>query len=459
MTGDHEAEALSTEIESMRAERDRLAAEIDRRRRGGRPRRILAGFLAVLTCVSMFGTTLAYWANRNFLDNDVWVERTGPTIENPAVQTAMSTVLTEQVMTLADPKSLLESALPTRARVLAVPLSGAIENFVHERVTTFVASARFHQMWVALMNDAHRAAVASLRGRSGTYIDTANGTVTIDLVPVIDAILAQITSVSPEIFGRHVTLPKVTIEDLPAAARRKLSAALGVDLSDDYGTLTVYNSKSLSTLQTAIRVFDRLLPLMIGLTIGLAVATLAVSRQRRRSGLQLLVGGALAMVLTRRLMLRAAADILAMIPKPESNAAVSVVIHAFIDPLLAATGWVIVGLAAAVVLLVVTGPYPWMVRLRSGVAATARGAVSVTTRSAGAVSDAAVGLAESTSTADWIGAHAAALQWSGVTLGIIALWFFDLSWPAVVALALVIGAAELLVYRIAENAESLTVDQ
>jgi hypothetical protein len=178
------------------------------------------------------------------------------------------------------------------------------------------------------------------------------------------------------------------------------------------------------------------------LTIAFTAAAVAVSRRRRRTGLQLLVGFALALVLIRRLALRATSDVLDLVQVPENEDAVDVVLHAFLDPLLASTQWILIGLLALIVLLVATGPYPWVVAARDGVVRLVRGATA-------AAGDAA----HQDATVSWINRNATALYWAGAGLVVVALWWFDLSWLGLLLLVALIGAAELFVYRVATQGQ------
>lgn len=440
-----EPEELSAEVERLRAERDRLAAEaakLDRRVHGGRSRRALVGVLAVLSVISFLTASLGYWANKNLLRTDVWVERVGPLASDPAVQKALANELTDQVMALVDTKTLFEDALPPKAQILATPLSSAVRTFVSSRVQTFVEGRRFQQIWVTMLEKGHREAVAVLRGEqdSGT-IQTADGKVVVNLIPAIDAILERISEISPELFGHEVKLPKLTAADLPGVARQKLADALGVQLSDEFGVITLYEGSALSSAQQAINLFDKALVLSIVLFVAFTAAALALSRRRRRTGLQLLVGFALVTVLVRRLVLRLTSDVLDLIQIPGRRAAAQSIIRAFADPLLNSSGWILTGFAVAIALLVVTGPYPWIVSLRQRSLTMAKGGVA-----------AAEGVATSDATVAWMQGHVVGLQWAGGLLFVAALWWWDLSWVGLLVLAAAIGAFELYVTRLAADA-------
>ncbi len=436
-------ESLAAEVERLRAERDALAdqaARLDRRVHGGRVRRTVVAVLVVASTLSFLVAGAGWWVNRNLLETDVWVERVGPLASDPAVQRALAAEISDQALQAIDPKALFESALPERGQVLAGPLAGAVDSFVRARVEDFVASDAFADLWVRLNETGHRDAVAVLRGESGSdLVDVGDGTVTVSIIPAIDAVLARIAEISPEIFGRTVTLPTLTVEDLPDAARAKIGQALGVTLDEDFGVITVYDGDALSTSQTALKVFDRLLVPAIVLTVLLVPLTLVVSRRRRRTALQLLAGWALVLVLLRRASLRLVGDVVDLAQIPGNRAALESILHAFADPLLSATAWILAVLAALAAVLVVTGPYPWVRALRRGVAGLARGTAGAARGAAGRLGeqgrqDAAV---------VWVRRHATALRVAGVVAVVVVLWWGDLSWLGLLVLAGLVGAWEL----------------
>ena len=436
-------EALTAEIDRLAAQRDALAAEVahlDRRVHGGRPRRVLVGALVVVTSLCFLVASGGWWANRNLLDTDVWVERVGPLATDPAVQRALAAEITDQVMATIDPEALFESALPERGQVLAGPLSGAVESFVSKVVDDFVRSDAFAELWVRLNRTGHHDAVAVLRGEDPSpLVDVSQGKVSVSIIPAIDAVLARLSQVSPEILGRSVTLPKLTVEDLPAGARDALAQALGITLDDDFGTLTVYDGDALSTSQRAIELFDRLLVPASVLTVLLVPLTLWLSRRRRRTAMALLVGFALALVLLRRLALRLVDDVVDLAQIPGNQAALSSILHAFADPLFTATSWILGGLALVWAVLLLTGPSRWATSLRRGIGEVGRATVAVAGDDARR--NTAVG---------WIRDHVVALRWAVGVLAVAALWWLDLSWLGLVVLALAAGAALLWLARLAE---------
>jgi hypothetical protein len=429
------------DAEVLRSERDQLRAEVERLQRrssrGGWWRRAAVAVLLVIASVSYAAAVPGIWARRNFLDTDRFVQRVGPLVDDPAVQDAVTFRLTEQLMVVVDPRALFEEVLPERGQLLAVPLAGAVEGFVHDRVESFVASDRFEQLWVGAATVAHRTAVRVLKGDS-EIVESTGGQVTLNLLPVIDAVLQQITSQSPEILGRQVDIPDVSVEDIPETAIVRLEDALGIDLGDDFGQFTVYDDGTLEVAQDAVDLFDRIVIVLLPLAVLAAAAALWVTRRRRRTLLQLAAGVAVGMVVIRRVVFALEDDIAALPPTEQGRRAAVVAVDTFLDPLTTFALWSLAGAALVALVATLTGPYAWAVRLRHWVARLATLVVSSTGERA-----------RDEATLTWIAQHRDALLLAGAGVGLLVLWVADLSWVGVLVVLALVAAVEAVVYRVA----------
>jgi hypothetical protein len=430
----------AAEIARLQAERNRLQAQVDglqqRSHKRGLVRRALVAALVVLTCVSLVAGVVGIWARRNFLDTDRFVERVGPLIEEPAVQETVTNRLTEQVMTLADPRALFEEALPERGQLLAVPLSNAVEGFVRDRVESFIQSDTFETLWVGAATVAHRGAVRVLRGESEA-VTTDNGQVTLNLVPVINEVLRRITAASPEILGRQVDLPDVSVEDIPETAIARIEDALGVELDDDFGQITVYDDGTLEAAQDGLALADRLVVVLLVVGIVSAALALWLSHHRRRTLLQVSAAVAIGMVLIRRVSFRVDDEVAELPPTPEGRRAAAVAIRQFLDPLTTFAMWTLAAAAIVAALAILTSDYPWVVSLRRKVRTLWASAVATTGERA-----------HDEATVAWIGAHRDALLVAGAIGGLVVLWVADLSFVALVVVLALVVAFEAVVYRI-----------
>jgi len=432
------------ELEELRRERDRLAERLSQtERRGARRRRlrsIAVALLLVIGCTTFTVAAVGVWVRRNVSDTDVWVDRSGSLAEDPAVQAALGRWLSDEVIELVDPAALFAEVLPERGRLLAVPLAGAVDDFIRERIDRFLASDQFETLWVAANERAHRGLVRVLRG-DNPEVSAGDESVTINLVPIIDEALAQISAASPEILGRQVDIPELSVDDVPDQAIARLSDALGVDLDDDFGQVTVYDKGRLAALQDGIDLARSLLVLVAAVAVVCLVGALALSNRRRRTLLQLLVGLAVGIALVRRLGIRGKSEVVAGIDDTLNRDAAAAVIDRFLGPLLDVTRGLLTIIVVIAAVAVLSGPYPWVVRLRAWVAGGARQAAAVVRDQVSGTTGDGDG---DDRAAAWIEAHRSALQTGGIVVGVLALVLLDLSFPGLLVLAAVVGAYELV---------------
>jgi hypothetical protein len=436
------------EVARLAAERDALAAEVERlsHREGrgarwtNRARRITAGVLVILFAISFLAAGVGAWLHRTTLNNDVWEERVVPLGEDPAVQEALAGYTTEQLMATLKPEDYIADALPERASILAVPLASAVRTFVSDRVDDFFTSRRFEDVWRVAATKAHEEAVDVLRGEEAN-IDAQGDRVVINLIPLINTVLAEITEAAPGLVGSDVTLPKVTVDDVPAEARERLGEALGVDLGENFGTFTVFDGGQLQAAQDAVQLFDGLVILFAVLAVALPIAALWVSPRRRRTLLQLLGAAALMCIILRRVLFMLSEQVLDQV-KEVNRAAADAVLSAVVDPITNAAGTVLWVVAIAAAVAVITGPYPWVVSMRWSLRGTATSLAS-----------AAEGRARDPQTMAWIVSHADALRLAGYGLGVAMLWFFDLTWLTFLLIAAVVAGWQVFLNRVAPPAD------
>ena len=303
-----------------------------------------------------------------------------------------------------------------------------------------MASDTFADLWKGAVEVAHREAVRVLSGDT-PLLEESEDEIVINLLPVINGVLAQIGEASPEVLGRTVDLPTVTVDDVPDAARDAIGDALGVTLDDDFGTFTIYDDGALTSAQEALSLADRLVWILVALTPIAIALTLWVSNRRRRTLLQLTVGIALAMVVVRRLVFLFQKDLLELVRIERNVPAVAATSDAFLDPLLNGALWLGLGALAIGALAAVTGPYAWAGGLRRGAVSLGRTAVTTATDRT-----------QDQATIEWVGANIDRLRLAGAAVGLVLLWWLDLSWLGFFLLAALVGGYELLVHRMAEQA-------
>ena len=332
----------------------------------------------------------------------------------------------------------IETALGERApklEFIAGPIANALEGFVQDQVQKIIASPQFQTFWVAANRELHGKLIAVLNGSSDVLLVQGNQVV-FNYLPLVNDALQQVSTTLSGIVGHQITIPPITADTLPSQAIPMLESALGVTLPSTFGSVVLFQSDSLTSIQDGVSLFNRALLLAVVLFIVFVVLALVLSTHRRRTLLQLVTALIVIVVLERRFAIAEANNVVNL-AKPENQAAVQAIINAFLSSLLLATKRVLWALFIILIAALLSGPYPWAVRFRAWVAQVGRAGV-------GAVRGAEVGPA-----AEWIGAHRDPLMMAGAVVAALFLLFASLSLGWFLLLAVVLVLYELAVYRIA----------
>ena len=434
--GPEDLEAVRAEVDRLKGEVEKLEAKPQKR---ARLRKVFAVVFIVIAVLAFSAATPGLWARRTVYNTDRYLAVVGPLASDPAIQEALARQLTQAVFTATDVQAKVQAAIAERAPRLgfiAGPLTSSLQGFVQDQAQKVLASDQFQQFWVSANTILQKQVVAVLDGNSDVLTVQGNQVV-FNYLPLLNEALTQLSGTLSAILNRPITLPTITPDTVPSEAVASLQTALGVTLPPTFGSVTLFQSDELTSVQDAVSIFNKTMILAIVLFIlGVALA-LVLSTNRRRTLLQLVTALIVVVVLERRFAIAQASNVVDM-AKPENQAAVQAIIGAFLSSLLLATKRILWVLFVVLIVAVVTAPYPWAVRARAWVRDVGRAGV-------GAVRGAEVGPA-----AAWIGARRDALMLAGAIVAAIILLFASISLGWFLVLAIVLALYELAVYRIAE---------
>ena len=392
-----------------------------------RLRRRLTTLLVILTVISLVTTVVAAWARAVVLDTDRFVATVGPVIDDPAVQDALSVRLTDSIMSSLQIEDRVASALskvgegqlPVSPALLAGPITDGIRTVLLKRTQQLIASDAVSTIWTDALRTAHTQAVALLRGESTTA--TIEGdTVYIDLLPIVNDVLSHLEQQLSDIFGRTIDVPTITEANAEQAVTT-LEGRFGVDLPENFGRVPVFTSDALPAAQAAVATADKVVYLLVALTLVLAIASIVMSTRRLRTVLWLGFGTAIGLIVVRRLALRlddAIADrVTGAVNRDAVASATSDVfqdLRNFTTLLLVAA--LIVGIGAYL-----AGRPPWLRRL-------------VSRASEGSL------IRRDSPTIRWVGEHALPLQIVLVVAAALILLFADLGWASFLIVLILLAA-------------------
>jgi hypothetical protein len=400
---------------------------------------VLAVVLVVLFAILLPVTILTTWAHRTVTNTDAYVATLGPIAASPVVRAAVSTEITNEIYAALNPRQTIAAALPPKAAKLAGPISAGVKGYLQDAVNKVLASPKFQQLWVAANRFAHSQLIAALNGDTKA-LQTTNGHVVLNLVPLLNEALRQIQSEASGLFGKNITLPAITSSGIPAADCAKIAAAIGRPLPPSCGQIALFPASALTGAQRGYRAFNGIVLLLLILTPLVFIAALWASPRRRRTLLQLTIGGMLALIVVRRAMYWLESDLVAA-AKPQNRAALSVIVGQVLHGLFDATLWFLIGGLILLVVVLLAGPYRWAVATRAWGRRAAR--------SAGQLASAASGHATSDGTVAWVRRHLDLLRITGVVIAALALVLFSVNWAALLVIAVLLALYEFGLHRVA----------
>ncbi len=444
------ASEFEDEVTRLRAERDAAVAALNKqgRRRAHRAiwRKVSAVVLVVVFAILLPATVTATWAHRTVVNTGAYVATVGPIAANPAVQAAVSREVTNEIYAALNPQQVIASALPPKAAALAGPLSNGVKGFLQEGISKILASRMFQQLWVAANRFAHAQLITVLNGDS-QLLQSTDGQVVLNLVPLLNEALRNVQARASALLGKNITLPSISDNTIPAAACQKIAIAIRRPLPSTCGQIPLFPASALTVAQRAFRVFNGMVLALLILTPLVFAGALLASPRRRRTLLQLTIGGMLGLIVIRRAMFWLQSGLIAH-AKPANQAALAVITGQILHGLFTVTLWFLIGGLILLVLALLSGPYRWAVAIRSAVRHAALAIAHLGAALAGQVS--------SDTTVAWIRRHRDPLRIGGAAAAALALLVFSINWIGFLIIAALLALYEygLLRLRTPESAST-----
>lgn len=268
--GGGDVESLRHTVEELEEENEALRASKQDAPSRHRWRRIGSWVLLVVACLLAVVSVLVVWVRNEVLSTDAYVSTVAPLAKDPAIQAAVATKVSQNLVTHTDLQNRVKSALPTRAGFLAGPITSGVESTTHQITLKAVQSDRFQQFWVNANRRAHDQVVALLTGSDEKALQAKNGEVVLDLSQV----QAQATHA---LDARGITVfDKVNVKA---------------------PTLVLFRSSQVTKLQRLIRFLDHLALVLPILTLLGFAGVVLLSLNRRRGLVRAAAGLAVSMAL------------------------------------------------------------------------------------------------------------------------------------------------------------------
>jgi hypothetical protein len=250
------------------------AAQAPKEKRWG-GRSIASLLLFILATILLIPALLGHWGHRTVIDGERYIATVGPLIEQPEVQAALATAVTDAVVAQVDTEeqvgTLLGNLFPDAGFTdqLAAPIAAGINSLIGELVAKFVASDQFATVWIELNKAAQKGVVLVLEGKEGGVVSLDGDNLVLDTSVALQAIQQKL--VDSGLTAANITIP------------------------DSDRQIVLANTPGLAQLRTVYALTSPILqwlPIIIALMLGGAIL---LARRRARTtvatGIVLLVSG------------------------------------------------------------------------------------------------------------------------------------------------------------------------
>ena len=153
----------------------------------------------MFACVLAPVSVASVWLRDQVLDENAYVKTVAPLSTNPAIDAYVASQITTALFAHVDAAAEARKVLPPRADFLVLPLTAGLRDFTQQTVARFLATKRFHQLWLAANRVAHKALVAALEGKGGVLV-AEHGVVSIDLTNIALAVRQELDKAGIHVF-------------------------------------------------------------------------------------------------------------------------------------------------------------------------------------------------------------------------------------------------------------------
>ena len=320
--------------------------------RWNRARRAVAAAHAAAVVVLVPASITSTWIRGTILSSSGYVAAVTPVAASPAVRAAVQDAVTSQVDAAL---SHAEASLPPSTRVLVGLLGTRLTGFARNGVSQLVASHAFQRLWADANRLAHSQLISVLNG-DNALVTATGGEVVLNLLPLVNDVLHTVSGPLSAMTGGTVSLPPVTA--IPAAACHAITGTV----SSGCTQIPLFPAAALAGPRHAYRVLVAVLSLVLMLTTLALAGALAASPRRRRTLLQMTIGGTLSVLIVMTAVSWGQSSLIDR-AAPRYQAVTSVIVHALSTGFFTMTSWCVAAGFAITAIALLSGSCRWVTAL------------------------------------------------------------------------------------------------
>ncbi len=266
------------------------------------------------------------------LDTERVTEAVDASLSDPVVLDALSGFVAAETTSAIEASGIVERLVPEEWPIASAVVERALVRLATDGTDRLVRSERVHELVVDGTRRAHAAALRVLDGEEppqGGLVVAREGRVDLNLLPVVALSLQRVQQLG---LLADVDLPTLDREMTVEAQNEALGDALGVELRDDLGQVTIYERDAgtagsiVRTAQRALALFRTSVVLLLLATLLLGTLAVALAPRPLRMAAWLAGGALVVVLLTREITSAVVASVPELITDPEARAAAIVVV-------------------------------------------------------------------------------------------------------------------------------------
>ena len=317
-------------------------------------KRVLAGFFWLIASVAIMVGGVTLWAHQTLLTSAGWTTIVEDIAADGEVLANASSNIVERLSESLGVQQKLVEILPGEMDIVAGAITAGVEDRIASGLADFAARDEVQDAFVNINRVGHDAAMKVIRGGDSEVLTSSEGAITLNLFPLVEGALMGLQDAG--LIDESREIPDLSEYEAPEETIAKLETALGRDLPDDIGTITLIESDRLSNVQRAVRNFDIITVVLLLLAVVAIGLAMWLSARRVRMVLWLAIGAVSALLLGRAFTRLILEDITGSLKTAEDRVAVRAVIESSVDSLMWFT------FAIIVVALLVAGLSLWYER-------------------------------------------------------------------------------------------------
>ena len=242
-------------------------------RRGHLPRRISAWVLVVLASILIPVSVISVWAIRTVTDTDQYVATMAPLARNPVIVDHLASRTTDALFSTHIVQNKVTDALPPKAKPLVTPIVNEVHTYVDGLAVKFFSSPKFGQLWDRLNRRSHTAVINIVTGKETPLQKklAKGGAIVLNLSPALNNVIAAADAHGVTIFN-----PLKTV----ASSNRGLE-------------FTVVTKQQVSKFSGVFNLIVKLKWIIPIVALVLAILSVVIAMERRKTLLRLAIGVAL----------------------------------------------------------------------------------------------------------------------------------------------------------------------